>query len=515
MSYLDLNGLTYYNSKVMAYVNELKTSVTQLENDIYTMRLITGTASENYHLTGTGLCTFDSSSKMVKYSVIEGVLYKLNLSKDNAGVYQWQSAASVPASGTNQNVIGSPVTVAIDDIVEAPEGAKYLIVSQFKTNTTNKVYSVEINDIEFFDDENRLLSSAKRQAPAAVSNGWMLNTNGVSEQNENIRMLKYRVTAGTDIRVLAKKYESAVYQFQNDAVVPGPTESPTTRVGDTVTNATAEIITVPTGATYIIINDLLDGEDNGLYIFTPSDCNISNEINKVNLIAHRGGYQGHDGTFARLNYSYLHGYKILEMDVRFTSDNIPIIQHDPTIVVNGTTYTIANQTYADLVALDLGDGEHIITLDLAVLFCKKRGLCIEIDTTNENMNAAKANSIVEIVIERGMIGSTIFTAVPTTLTHIITNAKNTILSVSSLYDAITTETIDSIAEYKDFAQKVICSINHENVTEALVDYAHQKELLVKTWTHDTSSSVNADLAIGVDLAICDSGIYPDNLVITD
>lgn len=106
---------------------------------------ITVSASpEGWRLDGTGKCVEDSSYKLVKYEVSAGDTLHLVLSKDVTaseaeGVYQWQSAASVPSNLPNNNLVGTPVSEAVNVHVTVPTGATYLIVSQFKTNATNSV----------------------------------------------------------------------------------------------------------------------------------------------------------------------------------------------------------------------------------------------------------------------------------------------------------------------------------------------------------------------------------------
>ena len=92
-----------------------------------------------WSLTGNGLCTSNSSCSLVKYDVAEGDIIYVNLSKDSDGVYQWQNSISVPATGTNTGLIGTPVTVATNEYLTVPTGATFLIVSQLTSNTTNEV----------------------------------------------------------------------------------------------------------------------------------------------------------------------------------------------------------------------------------------------------------------------------------------------------------------------------------------------------------------------------------------
>ena len=96
--------------------------------------------ADNWKLIGSnGLCASDPTSRLIKYQVTAGQLLYLDLSKDNDVVYQFQNNASVPASATNNYLIGYSVAEDTDSFVRVPDGATYLIVSQLKTNTSNKV----------------------------------------------------------------------------------------------------------------------------------------------------------------------------------------------------------------------------------------------------------------------------------------------------------------------------------------------------------------------------------------
>lgn len=96
-------------------------------------------STSGWSLTGNGLCTQNSRCSLVKYDVAEGDIIYVNLSKDSDGVYQWQNSISVPSTGINTGLIGTPVTVATNEYLTVPIGATFLIVSQLTSNTTNEV----------------------------------------------------------------------------------------------------------------------------------------------------------------------------------------------------------------------------------------------------------------------------------------------------------------------------------------------------------------------------------------
>ena len=72
-------------------------------------------------------------------------------------------------------------------------------------------------------------------------------------------------------------------------------------------------------------------------------------------IAHRGVPYS---TPAATKPSYVKAKKmgllIAEGDIRFTSDNVPILFHDATYTVDGVTHVIANETYAQFMEYDIG-----------------------------------------------------------------------------------------------------------------------------------------------------------------
>lgn len=126
-----------------AATGELKNEIKHIETDIYTTSDITlNTQANGWILNGTGLSTVYTDGCIRKYEVIPGQLIYLDLIKDNVGgVYQFQSNASV-GSTSNPYVIGDPVTTSFRGFVTVPTGATWLITSQLKTNSTNKVQSM-------------------------------------------------------------------------------------------------------------------------------------------------------------------------------------------------------------------------------------------------------------------------------------------------------------------------------------------------------------------------------------
>lgn len=199
--------------------------------------------SANWKLTGTGLSTGDNTAQLRKFQVTAGNVLYLKLSADTAGVYQFQKSASVPGSGTNANLVGEPVTTAVDGYVVVPETATYLIISELKTNTTNVVKSalpLELADI----GSAEVLSGSAASGKILPSGIW------ASDSSLNVR--KFAVKEGQMLYLKLSKDADVVYQWQNNGSIPSVAPNQYL-IGLPVTTAADGFVFVPAGATYLMV----------------------------------------------------------------------------------------------------------------------------------------------------------------------------------------------------------------------------------------------------------------------
>lgn len=124
--------------------------VEDLEGDLFTTQnemfdivdLAPYKISPHYYLNSNGLAIYNVRYRVKKYKVVAGMILHLSLSADSNGVYLFQdNHESLPGSSdeTNQYLIGSICTTAVNQLVVVPDGAYYLMVSELETNTTNNV----------------------------------------------------------------------------------------------------------------------------------------------------------------------------------------------------------------------------------------------------------------------------------------------------------------------------------------------------------------------------------------
>ncbi len=86
------------------------------------------------------------------------------------------------------------------------------------------------------------------------------------------------------------------------------------------------------------------------------------------LAAHRGAAsQAPENSLAAIRLAFASGADGVEVDVRLSADRVPVLCHDEdTRRVAGVARRVAEQTAAELAALDLGGGERIPTLEQAL-----------------------------------------------------------------------------------------------------------------------------------------------------
>ena len=161
--------------------------------------------------------------------------------------------------------------------------------------------------------------------------------------------------------------------------------------------------TIPEGTKYIISDDY-QGSESCNYkkekIFEPSEI-------VVHSINHRGANEyAPENTMSAFRISKELGFDMVECDVDFTSDNVPVVIHDSTVdrTSNGTG-EVHSFTFEDIRKLDFGSwkstaysGEKIPSFDEFILGCRTLGLhpYIEIKV-RDYINLELVTTLVNIV----------------------------------------------------------------------------------------------------------------------
>jgi glycerophosphoryl diester phosphodiesterase len=116
----------------------------------------------------------------------------------------------------------------------------------------------------------------------------------------------------------------------------------------------------------------------------------------IELLGHRGVRVGAvENTLSAIKKAKEHGAKGIEIDARFTKDNVPILMHDPSLHRIGKTKQNIHQiTYEELKKIKLA-GENIPTLEQALKLSKKLDLIVNLEIKN---NPKITNKQLDIIL---------------------------------------------------------------------------------------------------------------------
>ena len=246
-------------------------------------------------------------------------------------------------------------------------------------------------------------------------------------------------------------------------------------------------------------------------------------------IAHRGlSLECPENTMAAYKEAYNKGFRILETDIKLTSDGVMVLLHDETI--NRTArnsdgskiskeINISSITYEEALKYDFGIykgsefiGEKILKLEDLLLFAKKKNCIVYID----GFASSLINKIFLLVNKLGMIRSVIWSSfVKSDLEQILTLDKKA--HVVYLYSGSTIENsiIDDASSLKTDFNEVSFVTYYPNVKDlGLIEYAHHKGIRFGIYSVNINSEIIRFVNAGVD-EITTDGLNVAEILLND
>lgn len=233
----------------------------------------------------------------------------------------------------------------------------------------------------------------------------------------------------------------------------------------------------------------------------------------VKSINHRGySIEAPENTLPAYILSKEKGFKYVEADVAFTSDNIPVLLHDSTIdrTSNGTG-SINDFTFQQVRQLDFGSwfsekyiGTKIPSFKEFILLCKHLGLHPYIELKqSDNYTQEQIAIIVNLVKQCGMQGKVSYISFNSTFLEYVKNIDS---SARLGFLSVPTNTaIDTIAALKTAENEVFLDASYLSVHENSILYAKSKNIPIEIWTvndisiiesmHEYVSGVTSDYII--------------------
>lgn len=215
------------------------------------------------------------------------------------------------------------------------------------------------------------------------------------------------------------------------------------------------------------------------------------------LIAHKGGNAGTANTISNFESAITNGYKMVECDVRFTADDIAVLSHDASFTVSETTYTIASNTYEDLIAVK----PDLATLWDLLILCKKNGIVVEIDFSKTYTNH-QCDLLYDLLKKSAMTLRSMITTYNDPIRYLLSKDSNLIVCASGIS---TTGGVDAINDIIETATLTAISTQYSTAySQTFVEYIHSKGALAKPWTVNSQATINTLWNYGVDYIITDS-----------
>lgn len=229
------------------------------------------------------------------------------------------------------------------------------------------------------------------------------------------------------------------------------------------------------------------------------------------MISHRGLSEKYpENTQIAIDAAIEAGLKIIEIDIRMTADNIPVLLHDGTIdrTSNGSG-DISKMSFASASRYDYGawkgyEGQKLLKLKDVLLYFKEKGVACELDL-KEAFSEKQRRIIYDTVAECGMLDSTVFTATHTELDEYLKFDRNIIISVSGMTSPTLCKGI--LPKYKD-CRLVLASMKHTYCSPDITEYIHSlgDNMKVKVWTMNNIDGVADLFEDGADYVLSDSVI---------
>ena len=226
------------------------------------------------------------------------------------------------------------------------------------------------------------------------------------------------------------------------------------------------------------------------------------------LISHRGKNTAPENTIPAIEEAIAAGFKHIEVDLNWTSDNVCVLLHDGNIDrTSDGTGGIRNMTYADASQYDFGSwknekytGTKIPTLKEALLLAKYRNVALELDIAFKSFTDAHLQSMVNDIVSCGMVDSVDVCCYPGQAVRILPMCPDIVLNIE-LGNNYTPE--DVFEMLKD-SNCVCLSKANGAQTSTMVEEAHRLGWKTQIWTVNSATTAKENFLSGVDWIITDS-----------
>ena len=200
-----------------------------------------------------------------------------------------------------------------------------------------------------------------------------------------------------------------------------------------------------------------------------------------------------DNTIGLFKLAYEKGYKIIECDVIFTKDLVPILSHEDSLhlllphACKENRQNISELSYDEICNYNLSSRLDTVirieTLKSVLEYAKHHNLCVELDMEKHGFGREKVQILYDLVVSLGMVDKVIWEVSNRDFWHLASLDRNLIYQLDHTWDY---DLIDKLCKRQYFAGTIILSKwfgNFENIDwvehKNIIEYAHKRGFLMK------------------------------------
>lgn len=378
------------------------------------------------------------------------------------------------------------------------------IITKKETTLSDVMQTVDGASMRIGRIDGELYTDMRPAQKGSFTNSYRLGADGMFIYDANYAIDKWVVTVGTLLHIVTPKESDYVWCFKETA------SSTSATIGEVDIYGGSEYVTVPAGAGYLFICHLKTTDVSTIHV---SECvrNIRIGRSYVRGVNHRGyNSVAPENTLPAYELSKALGFKYVETDISFTSDNIPVLLHDASINrtarnADGTeiaeTVNIEDITYEQALVYDFGiwkgqeyAGTKIPRFDDFVKWCKRSGIHPYIELKSSVMGGTAITEqqvimMLDIVKACGMSDNVTWTSFDrTALTYVRDNSPKSRIGYI-VNTEITSGIIANTKGLRSGSNEVFLDASYTLVTAEAVALAIAEDVPIEVWTVDSKSAI--------------------------
>lgn len=248
---------------------------------------------------------------------------------------------------------------------------------------------------------------------------------------------------------------------------------------------------------FIFVISIFSGcaQSNGT-VQTSTNTSNTNEQYFINSINHRGYYTAPENTLSAYKLSKEMGFTMVECDVTFTKDNIPVLLHDETIdrTSNGTG-KISDLTFDEVRKFDFGSwedtkysGEKIPAFSEFIDLCRKLSLHPYIEIKPYSVSREQVEILHNIVHSYGMKDKVTWISFGDGILKIIKELNPTARLGYIMFE-INKEVIERILPLKCNTNEVFLNCDYNHIDDEAIKLCRDNNLPIEAWVIDSEELI--------------------------